>query len=135
MNDEDLMNHALAQARQAREQGVMPIGAVLAHRGEILAAAYWKGVARGLLDHPEHAVLMDADASTSFAARREAALYTTLEPCLMCMGTAMSFFLGRVVYALAAPADGAANVAEQWRPAQGHPTGPGPYALPKIEGG
>jgi tRNA(adenine34) deaminase len=135
MNDEDLMKQALAQARQGLEQGVMPIGAVLAHRGEILAAAYWNGADRGLLDHPEHTVLMHADSSISFTARREATLYATLEPCLMCMGTAMSFFLGRIVYALAAPADGAANVAEQWCPAQGHPAAVGPYSLPKIEGG
>ena len=53
----------------------------------------------------------------------------------MCMGTAMSFFLGRIVYAMAAPADGAANVAEQWRPTHGHPVGAGPYSLPRIEKG
>ena len=52
---------------------------------------------------------MQADASIEWCARREAVLYTTLEPCLLCMGAAMSFFLGRIVYALAAPADGAAD--------------------------
>src|SRR6266702_3531168 len=34
-------------------------------------------------------------------------LYTTLEPCVMCLGAAMSFGIGRVVFALRAPADGA----------------------------
>ena len=135
MNDRDLMEHALAQARQGLEQGAMPIGAVLAHQGQILAEAHWQGAYRGLLHHPEHTVLMTADASITFTTRRESTLYTTLEPCLMCMGTAMAFFLGRIVYAMAAPADGAANVAEQWHPAHGHPASAGPYSLPQIEGG
>jgi len=137
MSDVKLMGHALAQARRGLEQGAMPIGAVLAHEDEILAEAYWRGAdqGQGLLDHPEHAVLMQADTSISFKTRGEATLYTTLEPCLMCMGAAMSFFLGRIVYALPAPADGAANVTERWRPALGHPRNGGPYALPKVEGG
>jgi len=129
------MAYALAQAERALEAGAMPIGAVLVWRAEILAEAYWKGAGQGLLDHPEHAVLVRADASIPFQARREATLYTTLEPCLMCVGTAMSFFLGRIVYAMAAPADGATNVTGHWRPTLGHPTDGGPYALPEIEGG
>jgi tRNA(adenine34) deaminase len=75
------------------------------------------------------------DGWIDFRGRREATLYTTLEPCLMCMGTAMSFFLGRVVYAMEARADGAANVAEVWAPAAGHPTRGGAYAVPVVEGG
>jgi tRNA(adenine34) deaminase len=129
------MKRALAQAERALEEGAMPIGAVLVHRDEILAEAYWRGIGRGLLDHPEHAVLVRADASISSQARREASVYTTLEPCLMCMGTAMSFHLGRFVYALDAPADGAANVADLWRPRLGHPDRGGPYSLPEIVGG
>jgi tRNA(adenine34) deaminase len=135
VKDVDLMKHALVQAERGLEEGAMPIGAVLAHGSEILAEAYWKGAGWGLLGHPEHTVLVRADASISFTARRGATLYTTLEPCLMCVGTAMSFFLGRIVYAMAAPADGATNVAGQWRPILGHPTGGGPYALPEIQGG
>ncbi len=135
MTDADLMTRALVQAERGLAEGAMPIGAVLVHQGVILAEAYWRGAERGLLDHPEHVVLMRADASISFAARGEATLYTTLEPCLMCMGAAMSFFLGRIVYALAAPADGATNVAEQWHPILGHPTRQGPYALPRITRG
>jgi len=134
MNDRDMMESALAQARRGLDEGVMPIGATLALDGVIVAEAYWRGISRGLLDHPEHVVLMHADASLRFEARREATLYTILEPCLMCMGTAMSFFLGRIVYAMAAPADGATNVAELWRPALGHPTSGGPYSLPLIVG-
>ena len=40
-----------------------------------------------------------------------------------------------VVYAMAAPADGAADVATDWRPRLGHPTGSGSYSVPDIVGG
>jgi tRNA(adenine34) deaminase len=99
----------------------MPIGAVLACDGEALAEAHWRGISHGLLNHPEHVVLVAADMRVQLEQRRRCKLYTTLEPCLMCMGTAMSFCVGRIVYALAAPADGAADVAAQWKPQQGHP--------------
>jgi len=135
MTDADLMERALARARQGLEEGAMPIGAVLACNGDVLAEAYWRGVQRGLLRHPEHEVLVEADGSIPSELRREATLYTTLEPCLMCMGSAMSFFLGRIVYALPAPADGATGVFEQWRPVLGHPERGGPYSLPTIAGG
>ena len=93
---------------------------LLACDGEILAEAYWKGVDGGLLNHPEHTVLIQADASISAMRGRHA---STLEPCLMCMGTAMSFFLGRIVYAMSAPVDGATSVSERWHPTFRHPSG------------
>src|SRR2546421_7822324 len=114
--DVDSMRVALAQAERGLEAGAMPIGAVLVHGAEILAEAHWKGAGYGLLAHPEHTVLVTADALVPFEARREATLYTTLEPCLMCVGTAMSFCLGRIVYPLAARADGVARVMRQWCP-------------------
>jgi tRNA(adenine34) deaminase len=129
------MRRALALARQGLAQGAMPIGALLARDGQILAEAFWRGSEQGLLGHPESLVLREVDRVIDFPARRQATLYTTLEPCLMCMGTAMAFFLGRIVYAMPARADGASNVAEAWSPAAGHPQGGGAYAVPQIEGG
>jgi tRNA(adenine34) deaminase len=129
------MERALELARRGLAEGAMPIAAVLARGEEILAESYWRGVDRGRLGHPDSVVLREVDPWIGFAARREATLYVTLEPCLMCMGTAMSFFLGRVVYALPARTDGAANVAQVWWPAAGHPSGKGAYAIPRVEGG
>jgi tRNA(adenine34) deaminase len=129
------MERALALAREGLAQGVMPIGAVLAHGENIWAESFWRGSDGGLLDHPDNVVLREVDQWIDFSARREATLYTTLEPCLMCMGTAMSFFLGRIVYAMPARADGASRVAEAWAPAAGHPTVGGAYSIPLVEGG
>jgi tRNA(adenine34) deaminase len=116
-------------------EGAMPIGAVLARGGSVLAEAFWRGSEQGLLGHPDGLVLREVDHWIDLRGRREATLYTTLEPCLMCMGTAMSFFLGRIVYAMAARADGAAKVAEVWAPAAGHPTTGGAYSVPVVQGG
>jgi tRNA(adenine34) deaminase len=40
-------------------------------------------------------------------------LYTNLEPCLMCLGAAMSFCAGQIVYGADSPADGAATKLSQ----------------------
>ena len=53
----------------------------------------------------------------------------------MCLGTAASFFLGRIVFAMPAPVDGAASVFDDWQPVLGHPEGGGPYSRPEIEAG
>jgi tRNA(adenine34) deaminase len=135
MNDAELMVRALAQARLGLDEGVMPIGAVLACGGDVLAESHWRGLQHGLLCHPEHEVLIAADRSIPARLRRESTLYTTLEPCLMCMGTATSFMLGRIVYALPAPVDGASEVLDQWQPPLGHPEGGGPYSRPEVEAG
>src|SRR5919201_5140631 len=105
------MEQALRRAARGLQEGAMPIGAVLACDGEALAEAHLRVISHGLRNHPEHVVLIAADMQVQPDQRRRCTLYTTLEPCLMCMGTAMSFGVGRIVYAMAAPADGAADVA------------------------
>src|SRR5919204_6671813 len=136
MSHKRFMDRALALARCALDEGEAPIGTVVVLDGEIVAEAYWRGLQAGRLGHPELVALLDADA----ALRKrdgEAALYTTLEPCLMCMGAAMSAFLDTIVYAVDSPLDGAARVATEWAPPAGHPR-PGEraaYRVPHVVGG
>jgi tRNA(adenine34) deaminase len=59
-------------------------------------------------------------------------LFTNLEPCLMCLGAAMSFFLGEIYYALESPGDGAVNMALNWQRDEGVLPG---YQVPTIQGG
>jgi tRNA(adenine34) deaminase len=131
-----MMARALALARRGLVEGELPIGALLAVDEVVVAEAYWSGDPdRGLLRHPELVVLTEADRLVG-RRRREATLYTTLEPCLMCMGAATTFFLGRLVYALGSPTDGATRVTVEWAPPAGHPReGPRPYGLPDVAGG
>ena len=116
--DVRFMRLALAEAARGLAAGELPIGAVVvAGDGEVLAAAHTNERATGrLLVHAELRALQAADARGRWpGGRRAAALYTTCEPCLMCLGAAASSFLGRVVYGHDAPGDGAAALVAGWR--------------------
>jgi tRNA(adenine34) deaminase len=138
-DDEALMGEALAEARQSLARGDLPVGAVLVHEGEIVARAHWTtSPPLRLLDHAEMLVLMEAERTgriSSRQQRRSATLYTTLEPCALCMAAAMSFVLGEVVFAAEASIDGAANLPDLWQPRNGHPADAMPYGIPAVIGG
>jgi tRNA(adenine34) deaminase len=136
--DEELMAVALAEARKGLAANELPIGAVVELAGEVVAAAHWRiGEQPRLVDHAELVALRAAEAARPLGQgdRARSTLYTTLEPCLLCMGAAMSFLAGRVVFALEAPLDGASEVADVWQPRLGHPDDGFPYRLPEIVGG
>jgi tRNA(adenine34) deaminase len=131
------MSEALTLARRGLDADEMPIGAVVALDDEIIASDYWRYSPDGLLDHAELITLRAAEKDPRIQGqRRRATLYTTLEPCLLCMGGAMSFGIGRIVFALEAPLDGASSVTEHWQPELGFP--PPRYQIfskPAIVGG
>jgi tRNA(adenine34) deaminase len=126
-----LMSAALDQAARGLDAGELPIGAVVALDGDILAQAFWR-LNGGLLAHPELLVLIEADRSPDIAGRRgDLALYTTLEPCLFCMSAAMFSWCGRVVFALESPTDGGTAIGERWDPGGES----APYRFPDVIGG
>jgi tRNA(adenine34) deaminase len=136
--DEEFMAVALAEAEKGLAANELPIGAAVVVEGEVLAAAHWRiGEQPRLVDHAELVALRAAEEARPLgrADRARSTLYTTLEPCLLCMGAAMSFLIGRVGYALEAPLDGASDVTELWQPRLGHPRDGFPYAVPEISGG
>lgn len=116
------------------EQGELPIGAVVVLAGRVIAAAHTMENAEGrLLVHADLLALEAADRLQPFPGRRrDARLFVTLEPCLMCLGAAMSFFLGEICYALESPGDGAVSVVQQWR--RDEAAFPA-YRVPRITGG
>jgi tRNA(adenine34) deaminase len=128
------MREALAVAASGLAAGELPIGAVVVLDNKIIGAAYTREQAEGrLLVHADFLALDAADRLKPFPGnRREAALFVTLEPCLMCMGAAMSFCLGSVYYALESPGDGATTLVQQWQRQEQHfPQ----YRVPTIIGG
>jgi len=128
------MQAALAVAEQGLAAGELPIGAVVVLNDQIIAAAHTAERRQGrLLVHAELLALEAADQLRPFPGRRrEAILYTTCEPCLMCLGAAMSFFVGQVVYAAEAPSDGATGLVNQWTRQQADFPA---YQVPQITGG
>ena len=138
--DERFMLEALTEARRSLDVDEFPVGSVVVLKDEVVTRAHWTGAGqRLLLDHAEMLALMDAERSGKVSRRQErqgATLYTTLEPCALCMAAAMSFLLGRLVFAASAPVDGGTNLPEMWSPPQGHhPVGGVPYSLPQVVGG
>jgi tRNA(adenine34) deaminase len=108
--DTEMMRLALEEAERATTHDDVPIGAVVARDGEVLAAA---GNERELRADPTaHAEILALRA----AAERlggwripDATLYVTLEPCAMCAGAIVLARVPRVVYATADPKAGAAG--------------------------
>lgn len=128
------MRQALTLAAEALELGEFPIAAIVVLDGKIIArATASEQQERRYLGHAELVALEKADRQgLSIEKRRAAKMFTTLEPCLMCMGAAMSFFLGEVYYALESPGDGAVNLVKGWIRKEEDIPG---YQLPKITGG
>lgn len=128
------MREAVAVARKGLDRGELPIGAVVVLDDEIVATSYTQEVSQGrLLVHAELLALIAADKVLG-ARRREAVLYSTLEPCLMCLGAAFSANVGTVVFALESPTDGAVEASAVWdrdRNAAGLPY----HRVPDIIGG
>jgi cytosine deaminase len=93
--DREMMALALAQARVSLESGGVPVGAVLAAGGEVVAAGHNERVQRGdPVAHGEIACLRNAGRRPSYAGTT---LYTTLSPCQMCSGAILLFQIPRVI--------------------------------------
>lgn len=85
MNRPDFMGLALAEAEAAAARGEVPVGAVLALGGEVVARAGNR--TRELNDPTAHAeMLAIREAAVRLSAERltQADLHVTLEPCTMC---------------------------------------------------
>jgi cytosine deaminase len=93
--DRELMGLALAQARESLEAGGVPVGAVLAAGGQVIAAGHNERVQRGdPVAHGEISALRNAGRRPHYAGTT---LYTTLSPCQMCTGAILLFQIPRVV--------------------------------------
>jgi tRNA(adenine34) deaminase len=100
MNDRELMQAALNEARKAADLGEVPVGAVIAKDGEIVAAAHNTRETEKNATH--HAELLAIDAACrALGGWRlwQCELFVTLEPCPMCSGAIINSRLKRVVYA------------------------------------
>jgi len=131
---EDWMRQVLTLAEEALGLGEFPIAALVVLGGQVIAqGTTTEQREKRFLGHAELVALEQADRlGLSYEQRCRVRLFTTLEPCLMCMGAAMSFFLGEMTYALESPGDGAVALVQGWERAEEDMPG---YQLPKIVGG
>jgi cytosine/creatinine deaminase len=96
MNDQELLQEALEEARKGLGEGGLPIGSVLANRkGEIVARGHNLRVQSGdPTAHAETVCLRNAGRRRDWS---ELTLVSTLSPCIMCTGTALLYRIPRVL--------------------------------------
>jgi tRNA(adenine34) deaminase len=108
--DEYFMRLALREAERALDHDDVPIGTVIVHSGEVVAATRNERELRG--DPTAHAeILALREASERLGGWRllDTVLYVTLEPCAMCAGAIVLARVTRVVYGALDPKAGAAG--------------------------
>jgi tRNA(adenine34) deaminase len=114
MNYELFMGEALAEARQAGSRGAPAVGAI-AVMNEAMVARGSNRVARGN-DPTAHAVVMalrEAARKLATPHLSDVTIFTTLEPCPMCVGALLECDVAALVYAVPNPVDGAAGTVLQ----------------------
>jgi len=103
-DDAFFMALAYNQALEAWKHDEVPIGAVIALDGMVVAAAHNRvETARDATAHAEMLAITQAANAIDDWRLNRATLYVTKEPCPMCSGATVMARLGRVVYALPDP--------------------------------
>jgi tRNA(Arg) A34 adenosine deaminase TadA len=107
MRHTDYMQLAIEAAHQAREQGDVPVGAVLVCDGRVIARAH--NTREALCDPAGHAELNALRAGAQALGRWRmtgCTLYVTLEPCPMCAAAISFARVARLYYGAADPKGG-----------------------------
>jgi tRNA(adenine34) deaminase len=103
------MRAALAEARRAGARGEIPVGAVVALDGRIVARAGNDSIRpHDPTGHAEVRAIRRAARRVGSYRLINATVVVTLEPCLMCMGVMVHARVGRLVFGAADPKAGAA---------------------------
>jgi tRNA(adenine34) deaminase len=122
MNYELYMAEAIAEARRGAEEGEGPVGAVAVIDDAMIARDHDR---IGLQEDPTaHAVLLTIQAAVrKLGTRRlgEVTIFTTHEPCAMCVGALLEARVRGLVYAVPDPERGAAGSIVQLARAPGMP--------------
>lgn len=106
--DERYMSTAIEAAKTARDNGDVPIGAVIVHQGQIIAKAYnQREQLNDPTAHAEIIALTQAAAALGSWRLDGCTIYVTLEPCPMCAGALVLGRLDRLVYGCDDPKTGA----------------------------
>jgi len=104
------MGLALEEARLGDAAGEVPVGAVVVLDGRVIGRGHNRVIAASdPTAHAEVVALRDAAQAVRNYRLAGADLYTTMEPCPMCCGAALTARVARVVYGAADPKAGAAR--------------------------
>ncbi|HEV2080340.1 MAG TPA: nucleoside deaminase [Allosphingosinicella sp.] len=102
------MRIALDEAREAALAGEVPVGAVIAKAGEVIAAARNRMLTNSdPTAHAEMAAIRAAGQALGSSRLDGCDLWVTLEPCAMCAGAIALSRISRLYFAAADPKGGA----------------------------
>jgi tRNA(Arg) A34 adenosine deaminase TadA len=95
--DEKFMGEAIKEAEIAAREGNWAMGAVVVWGGKIIGRGHNEGYTRkNRLEHAEILALENAREQLEIH-RHEATMYTTYEPCPMCIGALLVYKIKRLV--------------------------------------
>ena len=96
----EFMQAALQEAEQAGRSGEIPIGAVIVIDGAIIARGHarWKAL-KSQIRHAELNAILDGG-ELLWSEYKRAILFTTAEPCPLCLGAAVMADIPHIIFAL-----------------------------------
>jgi tRNA(adenine34) deaminase len=107
-NHEHYMKEALKEAVKAFDTDEVPVGAIIVHKGEIIAKAH--NQIKTLKDPTAHAEIIAITQAANFLQNErltDCVMYSTLEPCSMCAGAMVLSRIKSLIYAAKDPKAGA----------------------------
>ncbi len=125
------MDLALENAETSLKNGWMPVGAIFVHRDRIIASGTKNGMVHARFDHAEHNGCYQALWSRKGPRDLDGVtVYSTLEPCILCMAMLLTTRVSRIVYGLEDPYGGGSYLlSSPKRPARFR------KELPELSGG
>jgi len=100
MTDRDFLLKAIAKAEESVTKGGFPAGAIIVKNGKIISEGI--SIGKQLSDptsHGELSCIRDACSSIRSSDLSESTLYSSMEPCIMCIGAAMWAGIEKIIYA------------------------------------
>jgi cytosine deaminase len=94
---DQFMAAAINEAKQGIEEGGIPIGSVLVHKGKIIGRGHNRRIQKGsAILHGEMDALENAGRQPA-SVYKDSAIYTTLSPCSMCTGAILLYGIPKVI--------------------------------------
>ena len=107
-DDAHWMGKAIEEARRAFDAGEVPVGAVVVHRDRIVGRGHNRTEETGRpFEHAEVLAMWGAVGNLQRKTLENCILYSTVEPCVMCVGAAMLARIPRIVFGAREPKTGA----------------------------
>ena len=108
VDDLTFMEMALEQAKIARQEGEVPVGAVVVANNQVIGEGFNQPIkANDPTAHAEIVAMRNAAAYLENYRLSDCDLYVTIEPCTMCVGAMIHARIRRIIFGAPEPRAGA----------------------------